>query len=341
MPGGLFNPARGRWNYKNQQRISQHQSDVSLRKCVEKTALAWCQESETPELVILPLTNMERFLWAITPSVPAQYISKPTVRDWRTCNVEYQPYFLLADLWESFKEWSAYGVGVPLLLNDLDYVVQYYVPYLSAIQIFVDPSKSHADLRRESQENEGRHFVKDSIHISPKMENFSLKDQQTGVKGFSSDDGGSVNSQGYLVFQYLEHDTPFQREPLFGKISELALCYPELKNLRSCDMLPSSWFSVAWYPIYRIPTGPTMKDLEACFLTYHSLCTPLGLGGTVQEKIPLPSFGLSSYKYRECMWASGSSNGQKLVNSLSEAACNWLKALQVQPPDHNFFASRR
>ena len=29
------------------------------------------------------------------------------------------------------------------------------------------------------------------------------------------------------------------------------------------------------YPIYRIPTGPTLKDLDACFLTFHSLSTPM------------------------------------------------------------------
>lgn len=29
------------------------------------------------------------------------------------------------------------------------------------------------------------------------------------------------------------------------------------------------------YPIYRIPTGPTLKDLDAWFLTYHTLHTPL------------------------------------------------------------------
>ena len=37
------------------------------------------------------------------------------------------PYFVLGDLWESFEEWSAYGAGVPLLLNGSDSVVQYYV----------------------------------------------------------------------------------------------------------------------------------------------------------------------------------------------------------------------
>lgn len=63
------------------------------------------------------------------------------MRGWKTCDVEYKPYFVLGDLWESFKEWSAYGAGVPLILNNTDCVVQYYVPYLSGIQIYGDSSK--------------------------------------------------------------------------------------------------------------------------------------------------------------------------------------------------------
>lgn len=55
--------------------------------------------------------------------------------------LECPPYFALKDLWESFKEWSAYGAGVPLLLNGSDSVMQYYVPYLSGIQLYVDQSR--------------------------------------------------------------------------------------------------------------------------------------------------------------------------------------------------------
>ena len=51
------------------------------------------------------------------------------------------PYFCLGDLWEAFNEWSFYGAGVPLLLNGSDSVIQYYVPYLSAIQLYADPSR--------------------------------------------------------------------------------------------------------------------------------------------------------------------------------------------------------
>lgn len=63
------------------------------------------------------------------------------MRGLSTCDVEFQPYFVLGDLWESFKEWSAYGAGVPLILNDSDSVVQYYAPYLSGIQIYGNSMK--------------------------------------------------------------------------------------------------------------------------------------------------------------------------------------------------------
>lgn len=61
--------------------------------------------------------------------------------------MEFPPYFALADLWESFKEWSAYGAGVPLLLNGSDSVVQYYVPYLSGIQLYTESSSPAASSR--------------------------------------------------------------------------------------------------------------------------------------------------------------------------------------------------
>lgn len=63
------------------------------------------------------------------------------MRGLSTCDVACQPYFVLGDLWESFKEWSAYGAGVPLILNDSDSVVQYYAPYLSGIQIYGNSMK--------------------------------------------------------------------------------------------------------------------------------------------------------------------------------------------------------
>lgn len=53
--------------------------------------------------------------------------------------------FNLGDLWDRYAEWSAYGAGAEVLLHDGDRVDQYYVPYLSAIQIYTN--KSRASLR--------------------------------------------------------------------------------------------------------------------------------------------------------------------------------------------------
>lgn len=62
-------------------------------------------------------------------------------------------YFVLGHVWESFAEWSAYGTGVPLNLNsnssnnNKDRVFQYYVPSLSAIQIYADPDALSSSLQ--------------------------------------------------------------------------------------------------------------------------------------------------------------------------------------------------
>ncbi|KAH9319549.1 hypothetical protein KI387_021318, partial [Taxus chinensis] len=54
-------------------------------------------------------------------------------------------------------------------------------------------------------------------------------------------------------------------------INDFARGYPQLMSLRSVDLSPASRMAVAWYPIYHIPSGRTIKDLSACFLTYHTL----------------------------------------------------------------------
>ncbi len=50
-------------------------------------------------------------------------------------------FFGLGDLWDSFDEWSAYGAGMPLMLNGDENVVQYYVPYVSALELQTLPSR--------------------------------------------------------------------------------------------------------------------------------------------------------------------------------------------------------
>ncbi|XP_021290957.1 uncharacterized protein LOC110421646 [Herrania umbratica] len=330
-------------------------------------------------------TNLDRFLEYTTPVVPAQHLPKTSRRRWRGREPRLEcspPYFVLEDLWESFKEWSAYGAGVHLLLNGSDSVMQYYVPYLSGIQLYIDPSRPSPRQRRPGEESDtesSRETSSDGSssdcgtgrrakNVVPgtwsqleiadtnvqRLMRLSLRNKPSG--GSSSDESDVCNPPGQLIFEYLEHDQPFSREPLADKISVLASQFPALRTYRSCDLSPSSWISVAWYPIYRIPMGPTLQNLDACFLTYHSLSTPSPGTGTdvlpfrgfpVREfhgadmslKLPLRTFGLAFYKFKVSVWTPDEASECQKANSLLRAADNWLRVLQVNHPDFRFFVS--
>ncbi|KAG1368131.1 5-hydroxytryptamine receptor 1F [Cocos nucifera] len=370
----------------------------------EESSKSSANSSSSSGPMAAPSCNLDRFLKSTTPSVPAQYLPKTRFRGWRTCDVEYRPYFTLGNLWDSFKEWSAYGAGVPLVLNDSDCVVQYYVPYLSGIQLYGEATSQAISSWRPGEESDGDCYKDSSSdgssdcdnekdlkysrnwyrnHLARtsmlRMDRPSLREKHATLQeGVLSDDGEAGTSQGCLLFEYLEQDSPYSREPLADKASstnDLACCFPELRTLRSCDLLPASWISVAWYPIYRIPTGPTLKDLDACFLTFHALSTSFSdanfeawidegilfffftsvfgyiCAGTARPvttnpqrvdgvpKICLTAFGLSFYKFKPSMWTSRGRCERQLASSLLHAADSWLQLLHVDHPDYQFFAS--
>jgi len=56
-------------------------------------------------------------------------------------------YFNLKDLWDCYYEWSAYGVGTPMMFEGGDTQMQYHVPYLSAIQIYSSKAVAAASSR--------------------------------------------------------------------------------------------------------------------------------------------------------------------------------------------------
>ncbi|PIN02891.1 hypothetical protein CDL12_24592 [Handroanthus impetiginosus] len=131
------------------------------------------------------------------------------------------------------------------------------------------------------------------------------------------------------------------------KICSLAQRHPGLMSLRSVDLSPASWMAVAWYPIYHIPTGRTIKDLQTCFLTYHTLSSSfqdmefeedMERKRKVGESISLPPFGLATYKMQGDVWISDK-NGQdrERIVSLLRVADSWLKQLRVQHHDFNHF----
>ncbi|KAL1208272.1 hypothetical protein V5N11_034985 [Cardamine amara subsp. amara] len=345
----------------NLDHLRRAQSDVSNgRSANSKYKREFQNESSPQKLVPEPSasssSNLDQFLESVTPSVPAQFLSKTSLRERGSNDDEYKPmpYFVLGDIWDSFAEWSAYGTGVRLVLNNKDRVIQYYVPSLSAIQIYALNSSLKARRPGDGSDSDFRDSSSDvssdseSERVSARLEHISLRDQHQ--EDSSSDDGEPLSSQGRLIFEYLERDLPYIREPFADKVFDLTAQFPELKTLRSCDLLPSSWFSVAWYPIYSIPTGPTLKDLDACFLTYHSLHTPSRGEGSAQsmnlmqpresEEMSLPVFGLASYKFKGSLWTPDGGSEHQLVNSLFEAADKWLRSNHVSHPDFLFFCRR-
>ncbi|PON48901.1 Myb/SANT-like domain containing protein [Trema orientale] len=310
------------------------------------------------------LTNLDRIMESVTPFVQAQFFSEARVRGWRTREAELHPFFCLGDLWESFGEWSVYGVGVPLMLNGNDSVKQYYVPSLSGIQLYIDPHKlrrpgddSDAESSREtssagSSDCEAERRVKGAVDggwgrqnlmnsNSQRLGRLTLRDQHP--MSSSSDETEVYNLPGSLVFEYFEQEQPHHRKPLYDKISILASQFPELKMYRSCDLSPASWICVAWYPIYRIPVGPTLQSLDASFLTFHFLSTQSKCksqpqlhapstrkvhGIDASSKFSLPIFGLASYKLKGSILTPSEAHEWQQSNSLLQDAENWLRSLQ-------------
>ncbi|XP_060197591.1 uncharacterized protein LOC132626661 [Lycium barbarum] len=368
---------------RKQQKMKANKSRIEPESRPESDDGASSTTSFSSSIPIENLTNFDRFLEHTTPKVPPQFFPKTIMRGKRNLDNDPHPYFILGDLWESFGEWSAYGAGVPLVLNQSDYVIQYYVPYLSGIQLYIDPSRPSIKQRRPGEDSDGDSLketssddsseygagdsrVANKVHGSRNQQNI-IGSTIDGMKHLSlkkdpfaessGDENEMGNSPGLLVFEYFERNQPYGREPLADKISGLASKFPELKTYKSCDLTAASWISVAWYPIYRIPTGPTLQNLDACFLTYHSLSTPSGVpradwpqqhGTTTSRgivdagmsaKLPLPTFGLASYKFQVSFWFPDGVNECQKVNSLSRAADNWLRLLQVNHPDYSFFVS--
>ncbi|KAI7732566.1 hypothetical protein M8C21_024172 [Ambrosia artemisiifolia] len=295
-------------------------------------------------------SNLQCFLDSTTPVVPAQFLSKSEIRNlnrlWHPWERDEVEFFTLGDLWSCFDEWSAYGAGVPIKAHDTDdeTIIQYYVPYLSAIQIFT--SNSSLNYLREETDSETRDSMSDTFSEESESEKVSRWD------GCSSDEGETPNDYrlGQLYFQYFDKSTPYGRVPLVDKVCALSKKYPGLMSLRSVDLSPASWMAVAWYPIYHIPMGRTIKDLSTCFLTYHTLsssfqdmdiedqyeCSNRKRKG---EGIRLPPFGLATYKMQGDIWMS-SKDQEKLV-SLVSVADSWLRQLGVQHHDFNHFHGNR
>ncbi|KAI3994855.1 hypothetical protein MKX01_037406 [Papaver californicum] len=141
-----------------------------------------------------------------------------------------------------------------------------------------------------------------------------------------------------LLFEFFETDGPQLRKPLYDKVMELVKggtsnhkVFGDPSNLECMnlhDLHPASWYSVAWYPIYRIPEG----KFRASFLTYHSLgylvqrCL-IDSEWNEQSSIVSPVLGLESYNTHGECWFCPS---KPIENSKANAIFNSSDILKVR-----------
>ncbi|WOL09839.1 hypothetical protein Cni_G18592 [Canna indica] len=265
------------------------------------------------------LSNLQSFLDAATPSVPAHQLPE---------GGDGAQFFYLEEFWEQYNEPSAYGLDVPVYLQ-IGEVSQYFVPSLSALQIYTRKAPLAAASRGDEVAN-------------------------------PSSDDVAEDDIGQLYIEFFERTLPHARRPLVDKIAELAETYPELNSFKSTELSRASWISVAWYPIYHIPSTRNVKGFATCFLTYHALSSfskdvihgsttsEAPSSGTTSEMKPeegsfisLPPFGLATYKLQRqgSLWTMPGSGDSERLGSLFMAADSWLKQLKVRHHDFIYFSS--
>ncbi|XP_015088114.1 uncharacterized protein LOC107031303 [Solanum pennellii] len=291
-------------------------------------------------------SNVQSFLQSVTPVITSKpLLPKSNMDDQNSMwNSNGDKYFILRDLWDCYEEWSAYGVGAPIYLkDDNESVIQYYAPYLSAIQIYT--VKSASSLIRNS--SSGDHEVDfETESWSDASENSEKLSRTISNNSISADScfelDASKDRLGYLYFQYSETCSPFWRIPFSDKILEFTQHYPGLATLKSTELSAASWMAVAWYPIYHVPMKGITKNVSASFLTYHTLSStfqdvaeenPDG-----ESEIRLSPFGLAAYKMQNDVWLNTHTQKdyEKLCD-LQNAADSWLKQLSYSHHDFNFF----
>ncbi|KAG7967240.1 hypothetical protein I3843_08G089600 [Carya illinoinensis] len=275
-------------------------------------------------------SNLNRHLESITPIVPAHSILVLILRLdtilglyhllFETCEADGPPSFCLGDLWESSREWSTYGVGVQLLMNGRYSIKQYYVLFLSGIQLYIDPHKlrpaedGNAEFSRDirstsSSDCEEKRLAKNDVDRvwvqhnrinlnSQRLRRLTLRDRPPICSFNVTED---CSSGELLVFEYFEQEKPYDRQPLydieFG--IDIELFSP---TLQSQDASSPTFNSLS-----------THSRSTLSLSLSHTHTSHLNIFGIeASSTISLPAFGLATYKLRgSILTPSGAKECQK------------------------------
>ncbi|RVW69953.1 hypothetical protein CK203_052692 [Vitis vinifera] len=131
----------------------------------------------------------------------------------------------------------------------------------------------------------------------------------------------------------------------------------KLDSMNLDELHHSSWYSVAWYPIYRIPDG----EFRAAFLTYHSFGHLVHRSSTFDSHrkdacIVSPVVGLQSYNAQPILSQTEETSNlkpseilRKRLKTLEQTASLMARAEVSKGnlksvnrhPDYEFFLSRQ
>ncbi|KAM0887245.1 hypothetical protein ACQ4PT_029191 [Festuca glaucescens] len=268
-----------------------------------------------------PTTDLEIFLHSATPvigHVPRVKISNSSQHQSVRHSIcrQYISNMYLRNIWEWYEEPGCYGLEVRDLSDRSSIAPHrtnsefcaYFVPYLSAIQLFGWSAKN---MDNGFGVEEGNMFGASSttslMSSQPVPAKLHKPFEQSNT--FLSETSFSAHDHGELIFEYFETEQPSFRPPLFEKIKELSSLNlsgdsEKLQNVKLCDLHPASWYCVAWYPVYRVPHG----NFRASFLTYHSLGKLVqqmpspDMSGGQHTRIVCPVVGLQGYNDKGEQW---------------------------------------
>ncbi|KAG6503764.1 uncharacterized protein LOC121984707 isoform X1 [Zingiber officinale] len=236
------------------------------------------------------VADFEKFLFSASPVIKQ---SEPG----RTCNSCKKEQLIgslcwhhaynisLKKIWQWYEEPGCFGLEVKAheicnsrrLQNGHLEFTAYFVPYLSAVQLFrMSRSSKNCDLNSQVNKTGNSSHSFASLPSLSKLLSKPCNNADVSSPELSSSD--KIQDQEELIFEYFESDQPPRRQPLFEKIKELVTWGTlsngcifgdplKLESTKLQDLHPASWYCVAWYPIYRIPDA----NFRASFLTYHSL----------------------------------------------------------------------
>lgn len=273
------------------------------------------------------------------------------------------PSISLGSLWQWYEEPGCYGMEVKVedccnsksLRNGFQFRA-YFVPFLSAVQLFGRSGSTNngslrggATITCEVDKTSKASSYLGSLPIFAKLLSQPCKEVDACFLDSSSSkveiSNRPVRSKCLggeeLIFEYFESKQPHQRRPLFEKIKELVRgtalksdCQLfgdplKLECMNLHDLHPASWYSVAWYPIYRIPDG----NFHAAFLTYHSFGhfvhqnTSSNMPGH-QAHIVSPVVGLQSYNTKGESWFQPRGSKLKAVQTEGSSSMSPSKVLE-------------